>query len=631
MSNTPDSRTAAEPTDLNRLQDELAHQRVLSNASFEAIFLSEKGVCLEQNRTARLMFGYTDEEAVGRMGTEWIAPRDRDLVMHNMINGVEEPYEALALRKDGSTFPCEIRGRMLKFRDRDVRVTALLDISVRKKAELALLESEERNRALLAAIPDIIFVLSRDGVFLDYQCPSDRHLIAPPEEFIGRNTMDIMDEPIARETMRVIAQVLGTRETGHQVYSYEHEGVTRYMEARAAPCGDDQVLFIVRDETETVKLRQQESRAQRLELAGQIAGHVAHDFNNLLGPMVAYPDFIRGELPADHSALEYVRCIEDAGSRMAEMNQQLLTLSRRGHYNLNVLDLDEIVAKSVSGLRAIPETIVVETDLGGSLPIKGGKAQIHRVLANLLSNALDAVDGVGRVVVTTRNVYLDHKCVGFDRIPRGEYVRLTVADDGCGMSPNEVEKIFDPFHTTKTVTRKRGSGLGLNVVKSVLEDHGGYIDVETAPGTGTSMHVLIPITREHEEAPAASSEPGCGETVLVVDDDALQRRISVDLLTRLGYAAKAVGSGEEAVAHLAEQAVDLVLLDMIMPGRVDGAETYRRILEVAPGQKAIVVSGHAESERVAEAQRLGAGDFVRKPLTLDTLAAAVKKGLGERA
>ncbi|MBC8424030.1 PAS domain S-box protein [bacterium] len=610
--------------------DEYSLSRALSEAAFEAIFLSEKGVCFGQNHTAEKMFGYADDEAAGRMGTEWIDPADRDRVLNNMLEGVETPYEVVALRKDGTTFPCEIRGRMLDYQGRRVRVTALRDITERKAAEQALKESEHRYRALLTAIPDLIFVIDRYGVFIDHHAPGDLRLLVPPEEFIGRHVSEFMDGNVAELAQKTIDLVLRSGDVQPLSYSYEDEGITKHMESLAAPFGNDQVLFIVRNVTETVRLRRQENRAQRLEAAGCIAGQVAHDFNNLLGPLIGYPDLIRGTLPPDHPAREYVDCMEDSARQMAEINQQLLTLGRRGYYAPKIVCLDELVVSVVDKLPPRPAEVVVETDLGGTMPIMGGPAQIQRVVLNLVHNALDAVSGVGTITLSTRNVYLDRERSGFDHIPRGEYVQLSVADDGCGIDPAETDRIFEPFRTTKTVDRKRGSGLGLSVVKSVVEDHGGYVDVETDMGRGTTIQVLIPIAREQLPEPVVVVEPGRGESVLIVDDDALQRKIASHLLVELGYAPTAVASGEACLDHLASHPQDLVILDMIMPDGFDGAETYRRIIALRPEQRTLIVSGYAESRQVLEAQELGAGPFVRKPLTLETLGAAVRRQLDGR-
>ncbi len=233
---------------------------------------------------------------------------------------------------------------------------------------------------------------------------------------------------------------------------------------------------------------------------------------------------------------------------------------------------------------------------------------------------------VGRLELRTENIYLDQPTGRFTRVPTGEYVCLSVADTGGGISPEIRDRIFDPFFTTKTADRRRGSGLGLSVLQSIVEDHEGYVDLESEEGVGTIFRVYLPVCREQVADRAVDTVAGGDESLLVVDDDPGQRTVTRDLLESLGYSVTAVESGEEAVAYISDHQADLVLLDMVMTG-MDGAETYRRISELHPDQRAIILSGYADSERVALAQQLGARSFLRKPVTLAVLAREVRREL----
>jgi signal transduction histidine kinase/ActR/RegA family two-component response regulator/HAMP domain-containing protein len=390
-------------------------------------------------------------------------------------------------------------------------------------------------------------------------------------------------------------------------------------------------VWFFRDITETKRLQALESRAERLETAGTIAGQVAHDFNNLLSPIVAYPEFIREDLPDDHSAHAYLDAIEEAGRKIAEINQDLLTMSRRGHYNLSVLDLNRVVQQSANEMELAAKSTTFKLDLCDDLmSVKGGEAQIHRMLTNLLVNAQDAMDNAGEITIKTENFYADDTSVAFGRVPKGEYVKLTVSDNGCGIPEDIIQNILDPFFSTKTADKKRGSGLGLSVVDAVMKDHGGYLDLVSQVDHGTSFFLYFPVTRDDVAEDRLEPLVGGTELILVVDDDTIQRDVSLRLLTKLGYQATAVESGRAAVEFLRHNPQDLIVLDMVMPGGIDGTETYRRILEFAPCQKAIILSGFSESDRVLEAQRLGAGVFVRKPVTRKILASAVRSELSRK-
>jgi two-component system cell cycle sensor histidine kinase/response regulator CckA len=209
-------------------------------------------------------------------------------------------------------------------------------------------------------------------------------------------------------------------------------------------------------------------------------------------------------------------------------------------------------------------------------------------------------------------------------------VVLKVEDYGMGISQDDLGRIFEPFYTKKIMGRS-GTGLGMAVVWGTVQDHKGYINVQSEQGRGTVFELYFPVTREQidQEVPPVSLEAcnGTGETVLVVDDVEEQRTIAAALLTRLNYKVKTVESGEAAIAYLKKQKADILVLDMIMDPGIDGLETYSKILEIHPAQKAVIASGYAENERVKEAQNLGAGPYVRKPYTLEKIALAIRQEL----
>ena len=247
-----------------------------------------------------------------------------------------------------------------------------------------------------------------------------------------------------------------------------------------------------------------------------------------------------------------------------------------------------------------------------------------------MSNAAEALPQGGRVTISTRNQYVDKPIRGYDEVKEGDYVVLSVADNGIGISAGDLERIFEPFYTKKAMGRS-GTGLGMAVVWGTVKDHNGYIDVQSTEGKGTRFDLYLRATRREageKKTPALIEEyMGHGETILVVDDVEEQREIASVILRKLGYSVDAVSSGEEAVDYMKTNSADLLVLDMIMDPGIDGLETYRRILELRSGQKAIIASGFSETERVKEAQRLGAGQYVKKPYTLEKIGLAVKTEL----
>jgi CheY-like chemotaxis protein len=224
---------------------------------------------------------------------------------------------------------------------------------------------------------------------------------------------------------------------------------------------------------------------------------------------------------------------------------------------------------------------------------------------------------------------MDKPIKGYEDIKKNEYVVLTVSDDGSGIPSDEKERIFEPFYSKKVMGRS-GTGLGLAVVWNVVQDHDGYIDVKS-DANGTSFDLYFPISREEisdSETPGLIKDyKGNGETILVVDDVESQREITCNMLDILGYKTKSVSSGKETIEYLKENTVDLILLDMIMDPGINGRETYEQVINIHPNQKAIIVSGFAETEEVKETQKLGAGQYIKKPFTLEMIALAVKEEL----
>jgi CheY-like chemotaxis protein len=227
------------------------------------------------------------------------------------------------------------------------------------------------------------------------------------------------------------------------------------------------------------------------------------------------------------------------------------------------------------------------------------------------------------------NRYLDEPLKGYEEVSQGEYAMLTVLDNGSGISPEDLERVFEPFYTKKVIGRS-GTGLGLSVVWNTVRDHSGYINV-MSDDNGTVFEVYFPVTRTdvaaHGEQMSLKGYAGNGERILVVDDEQLQREIACGLLVKLGYSVEALSSGEEAIEYLKTHSVDLIVVDMIMFPGMNGRETYERIIRIHPNQKAIIASGYAETEEVKAAQKLGAGKFITKPYTLETLGIVVKEEL----
>jgi signal transduction histidine kinase len=389
-------------------------------------------------------------------------------------------------------------------------------------------------------------------------------------------------------------------------------------------------------EQETRALENRLQRAQKMEAIGTLAGGVAHDLNNILSGLVSYPELLLLDLPEESPLKKPILTIKKSGEKAATIVQDLLTLARRGVAVTEVVNLNDIVSEYLKspeyeGLRLHHPDVAVEVQLESELAnVLGSPVHLSKTVMNLVSNAAEAMPDGGKITVSTENRYIEKPIRGYVEVEEGDYAVMTVTDQGIGIPKEDLERIFEPFYTKKVMGRS-GTGLGMAVVWGTVEDHKGYIDVESKEGQGTKFILYLPITRqdmaEDKSLVSLDEYRGRNESILVVDDVNEQRLIAAGMLKKLGYNVTSVSSGEEAVDYLKEKQADLMVLDMIMDPGIDGLETYKRIQEINPSQKVIIASGFSETERVKELQRSGAGVYIKKPYLLQKIGMAVRAEL----
>ena len=391
-------------------------------------------------------------------------------------------------------------------------------------------------------------------------------------------------------------------------------------------------------EIERKELRAKLIRSKKMESVGLLAGGVAHDLNNVLSGVVTYPDLILMDLPENSRFKNLMLQMKESGEMAAAIVQDLLTLARRGVTSTEILNFNDMINEYLNSpeyknLINYHSNLFIKTSLSPDLfNIKGSVIHIKKVIMNLMSNAVESMQNGGNITVSTKNQYVDIPVTGYDEIQEGDYIIFTIEDQGSGIDSKDLKKIFEPFYTKKTMGRS-GTGLGMSVVWGTVQDHEGYIDAKSIPGKGTIFTLYFPATRKNivkiEEAILIDDYTGSGESVLIVDDVEIQRNIAANLLTKLNYLPKAVSSGEEAVEYIKNNAPDLIILDMIMTSGIDGLDTYKQIIKIRPGQKAIIASGFSENDRVKQVQKLGAGEYIKKPYTLEKMGVAIKKELNK--
>lgn len=382
-------------------------------------------------------------------------------------------------------------------------------------------------------------------------------------------------------------------------------------------------------------LEDQLVRSQKMEAIGTLAAGVAHDLNNILSGILGYPDLLLTQIQEDDPMYGPLSAIRRSGRKAAAIVQDMLTMARRFVAIKEPLDLSAVVRNVLDSpeCRAIcdcNQSIRIETRFASDLyPVLGSVVHLEKMVINLILNAAESMQEGGSIIVGLTQEHLTETRKGYHSVAPGNYVKLTVTDQGTGISQDDLEHIFEPFFTKKKMGRS-GTGLGMTVIWDTVNHHDGYIDIDSKKNRGTTMTVYLP--KADQDVPKAESDivkedlTGQGERILVVDDMAEQREIATAIFQKLGYMVDAVPSGESALTYLNDRPVDLLLLDMVMGSGLDGLDTFKRALSIYPEQKAVIASGYTKTDRVQSALELGAS-FIHKPYCLEEIARAVKSML----
>ncbi|MFH1629403.1 MAG: PAS domain S-box protein [Pseudomonadota bacterium] len=602
------------------------------------------------NDSMSKILGYSNDELARMNNRDYMPPESSEKIydLFNQIYNTGNPIKKVVyeiIRKDGGHGFHELSASLMKDQTgRPIGFRGIAhDITDLKKAQDALRESEEKYRNILESIEDGYYELDIAGNFTFCNDSTCRILGWPNNELMGMNNREYMDQETAKNVYQKYNRVYTTGKTDKEL-QYEltrKDGAKIYVDASVSLMKDaeDQPIGfrgIVRDITERKELEAHLQRAQKMEAIGTLAGGVAHDLNNILSGLVSYPELLLLQLAEDNPLRKSILTIQKSGEKAAAVVQDLLTLARRGVVVTDVVNLNDIISEYLKSpeyekLQSYHSGVHLETHLAtDTLNILGSSTHLYKAVMNLVSNAAEAMPVGGKIIVTTENRYIDRPIRGYDNVKEGAYVVFTISDTGTGISPEDIEKIFEPFYTKKKMGRS-GTGLGMAVVWGTVKDHNGYIDIQSTEGKGTTFTLYFPVTRkglpEDDSHLAIETYRGNGESLLIVDDVEEQRKIASGMLKELGYSVVSVSSGEEAVEYLKTNKVDLLVLDMIMDPGMDGLDTYKNILELHSGQKAIIASGFSETDRVKQVQSLGAGAYIRKPYTLAKIGIAVKEEL----
>ncbi len=564
------------------------------------------------------------------------------------LAGGEVIIERLIRTYAGRELQCEIRLTHLPFQGQRLLRASFIDITERKQAEEALRRSEAHFRTLVQAIPDLVWLKDKGGVYLSCNQMFGRLLGASEEEIIGKNDYDFVDRELADffRTHDRKAIEAGKPTSNEEWVKFADDGQDVLLETIKTPMYDSQgkligVLGIGRNiterkraEEEHAKLEAQLQSAHKLEAIGQLAGGVAHDFNNMLGVILGYTELAMEQIDRNHSVFSDLEEIRSAARRSTEITRQLLAFARKQTIAPVVIDLNETLESMLKMLRRlIGEDVDLSWLPGNRLwSIKIDPSQIDQILANLCVNARGAISGVGKIIVETGNSIFDEEyCASHADYVPGEYVRLVVSDNGCGMNKETMSRIFEPFFTTKAAGG--GTGLGLATVYGIVKQNSGFINVYSELGEGTTFTIYLPkyYQSEAEQAyPAEVGEPVTGgdETILLVEDEPTILAMTKTMLQRLGYNVLAAAGPFEAI-QMAEdfsEGIDLLITDVIMP-EMNGRDLVKRILTGKSGLKHLFMSGYTADIISKQGVLDEKVCFIQKPFSKTDLAAKVRQAL----
>lgn len=523
----------------------------------------------------------------------------------------------------------------------------LLFNTIRKAMKHSRLEkelkiSEERSKTLAEASWEGIAIHS-NGRLLD----GNKQFF----EMFGYQPVELLDKEIPENVLFVTAiselssriknktfgcyKSLGRRKDGTEFPVEISSRRLTYKGEEACVCAIRDISQRVRADQEKLELQKQLAITSKMETLGLMAGSVAHDLNNILSGMVTLPELLLMQMGDEHEYRDTVQLILEAGREAASVVSDLITVARGATAEKDVCNLNTVIENFITKIKKTQldprlEGIVINVCCEPGLPNSFcSVVHINKVLMNLIGNAAEEMEGEGTIVVHTRKVFVEEPFLGYEIIEAGEYSVVSITDSGSGIKEEDFEKIFEPFYSKKAMGRS-GTGLGLAIVWNTVHDHDGFVDLKS-DASGTTFDLYFPTTkaviRSENSHSFISNFKGNGESILVVDDQEKQQEIARKLLTALGYKAYTVGSGEEAIAYIKKHQVDLLILDMIMNEGINGRETYEEILKINPKQKAIIASGFAENNEVAQTIVLGASQFVKKPYALTQIGQAVRRAL----
>lgn len=640
-------------------QGDVTVRTLLESLAEGCVIIDTSGTILLVNARAEQMFGYPNMELIGKPHAILIPERFHKVHEEYEAQIFGEPRnrsmgEALNLagrRQDESEFPIAVSLSFIKTINGVLALALVSDITIRKQFERRLQETAELFHIQTEWVKGYaIFTLDAKGNVLNWNAGAEHLQGYQAEEIIGKHfscfypeedrTVGTPEEELKKATAEGQTVNVGSRIRKDGSSFWAEVRITALYDERGELRGFSKVTHDItelkRVAVEKIKLEDQLQQAQKMESVGRLAGGVAHDFNNMLSVIIGHANLALMDLNPTQQLHVHLEEIRKAAERSAGLTRQLLAFARKQTVAPKVLNLNETVAGTLTMLkRLIGENIALDWLPGVDLwTVKIDPSQIDQILANLCVNACDSISGVGKLIIETANSSIDvGYCAHHAGFVPGEYVRLSVSDNGCGMDKETLSHIFEPFFTTKSVGE--GTGLGLATVYGAVKQNNGFINVYSEPGLGTTFTIYLPqhggkVEQARTEGATEPAQRG-EETILLVEDEPAFLNIATMILTRQGYTVLAANSPGEAI-RLAEEfagEISLLVTDVVMP-EMNGRDLVKNLLSINPHLKRLFMSGYTY-DVIAHHGVLDEGvPFIQKPFTMTDLAAKVREVLDSK-
>ena len=630
----------------DRLIDSLSRSeeryRVLTDKSLTGIFIHSDGKLIYVNDCMAKMLNCLPQEMIGKELWAFVHAEDRSMVRERELArcseiDVKENYEFRALKKNGESIWLKLLATTINYAGQSACMGNVIDVTSRRQTEGALRESEKRFRELSDSLPQVIFETDEKGNLTFANKNAFDVFGYTRDDFDkGINVLQTIIPAEQKKALENMQGVMSGKILGAVEYTaLKKDGSTFPIAIHSNPIIRDNnavgLRGILIDLTEQKKFESQLRQGQKMEAIGTLAGGIAHDFNNIIGIILGNAELAMDDVPEWNPAKMNLKEIRIASLRAKDVVRQLLSFARKTGLEKKPTNIGFIVDESLKLLRSsIPTSIEIRQNITKNVDtILADPTQINQVLINLCTNANHAMPDGGILEVSLRHATFDDDTSSqYPDLTPGRYVNLTISDTGHGISKEDIDRIFDPYFTTKETGK--GTGMGLAVVHGIVKDHKGIITVDSELGKGTTFSIFFPTIEKEAVVETQTDEklPTGNERILFVDDEELMVKLGRQRLERLGYQVEATTDPNDALELFRSQPnqFDLVITDLTMP-KITGDKLVKEILNIRPDIPVILCTGFSEKIDEKKAKAIGAAEYVEKPLNQRDFAVIIRKVL----